>query len=116
MEDIDHKEAFEFVSELVKDNVQMSKSIIKQIYYLVLADKNDDLGVYLRVPVRIMGVQHEPVQPYLILPKMEQLIVDFAENTEHTVTKLARFHIEFEGFILSLMETEELDVCLLTWN
>lgn len=97
MEAVGHKEAFEFVSELVKDKVPMSESIIKQIHYLVLADKKDDRGVYRRVPVRIMGAQHEPVQPYLIQPKMEQLLVDFAESTEHIVTKLARFHIEFEG-------------------
>jgi len=97
MEAVGHKEAFEFVSELVKDKVPMSESIIKQIHYLVLADKKDDRGVYRRVPVRIMGAQHEPVQPYLIQPKMEQLLIDFAESTEHIVTKLARFHIEFEG-------------------
>lgn len=97
LEAIGHKEAFEFVSELVKDNVQMSEQIIKQIHYLVLADKKDDRGVYRRVPVRIMGAQNEPVQPYLIQPKMEQLMIDFAESTEHIVTKLARFHIEFES-------------------
>ncbi|MGE4273725.1 MAG: Fic family protein [Desulfitobacterium sp.] len=97
MEAVGHKEAFEFISELVKDKVPMSESIIKQIHYLVLADKKDDRGVYRRVPVRIMGAQHEPVQPYLIQPKMEQLLIDFAESTEHIVTKLARFHIEFEG-------------------
>lgn len=97
MEAVGHKEAFEFVSELVKDKAPMSESIIKQIHYLVLADKKDDRGVYRRVPVRIMGAQHEPVQPYLIQPKMEQLLIDFAESTEHIVTKLARFHIEFEG-------------------
>ena len=66
MEAVGHKEAFEFVSELVKDKVPMSESIIKQIHYLVLADKKEDRGVYRRVPVLIMGVQHEPVQPYLI--------------------------------------------------
>ena len=62
-----------------------------------LADKKEDRGVYRRVPVHIMGAQHEPVQPHLIEPKMEQLLRDFAESTEHIVTKLARFHIEFEG-------------------
>lgn len=97
MEAVGHKEAFEYVSELVKDNVPISESIIKQIHFLVLADKKDDRGVYRRVPVRIMGAQHEPVQPYLIEPKMEHLLRDFAESTEHIVTKLARFHIEFEG-------------------
>ena len=97
MEAVGHKEAFEFVSELVKNNVPISESIIKQIHYLVLADKKEDRGVYRRVPVRIMGAQHEPVQPYLIAPKMEELLRNFVESTEHIVTKLARFHIEFEG-------------------
>ncbi len=97
MEAVGHKQAFEFVSELVKDKVPLSESIIKQIHFLVLADKKDDRGVYRRIPVRIMGAQHEPVQPYLIQPKMEQLMHQFAESTEHIVTKLARFHIEFEG-------------------
>lgn len=97
MEAVGHKEAFEFVTELVKENTPISEYIIKQIHYLVLADKKDDRGVYRRIPVRIMGAQHEPVQPYLIEPKMEQLLREFNESTEHIVTKLARFHIEFEG-------------------
>lgn len=97
MEAVGHKEAFEFVTELVKDNTPISEYIIKQIHYLVLADKKDDRGVYRRIPVRIMGAQHEPVQPYLIEPKMVQLLQEFNESTEHIVTKLARFHIEFEG-------------------
>lgn len=96
MEAVGHKEAFDYISQLVKEKVPISESIIKQIHFLVLADKRDDRGVYRRVPVRIMGAQHEPVQPYLIEPKMEQLLIDFAESKEHIITKLARFHIEFE--------------------
>ncbi|MCC8192155.1 MAG: Fic family protein [Ruminococcus sp.] len=97
LEAVGHKEAFEFVSELVKENVPISERIIKQIHYLVLADKKEDRGVYRRVPVRIMGAHHEPVEPYLIQQKMEQLISDFNASEENLVTKLARFHIEFEG-------------------
>lgn len=97
MEAIGHKEAFDYVRELVRDQVPLSERVIKQIHYLVLADKKDDRGVYRRIPVRIMGAQHEPVQPYLIEPKMEQLLHDFSESEEHLITKLARFHIEFEG-------------------
>lgn len=97
MEAVGHKEAFDYISELVKEKVPISERIIKQIHFLVLADKRDDRGVYRRVPVRIMGAQHEPVQPHLIEPKMEQLLNDFAESKEHIITKLARFHIEFEG-------------------
>ena len=97
MEAVGHKEAFDFVQDLVKDQVSLSESIIKRIHYLVLADKKDDRGVYRRVPVRIMGAKHEPVQPYLIQPKMEQLLVSYRNNTEHIIPRLARFHIEFEG-------------------
>lgn len=97
MEAVGHKEAFDYVRELVAKNIPLSERVIKEIHYLVLADKRDDRGVYRRVPVRIMGAQHEPVEPYLIQEKMEQLLRDFADSTEHTVTKLARFHIEFEG-------------------
>ena len=54
MEAVGHKEAFDFVSELVKENVPISESIIKQIHYLVLADKREDRGVYRRVPIRFV--------------------------------------------------------------
>ena len=97
MEAVGHKEAFEFIQGLIKDQVPLSESIIKQIHYLVLADKKDDRGVYRRVPVRIMGAKHEPVQPYLIQPKMEQLLESYINSTEHIIPRLARFHIEFEG-------------------
>lgn len=97
IEAVRHKEAFDFVSELVKENTPLSKSIIRQIHYLVLADKREDRGVYRKISVRIMGAHNEPVQPYLIQPGIEQLLYDYAESTEHIVTKLARFHIEFES-------------------
>jgi excisionase family DNA binding protein len=97
IEAVGHKEAFEYISELTKSNTPMSESVIKQVHYLVLADKQEDRGVYRRVPVRIMGAKNEPVQPYLIVPKMERLIADFADSGEHIIPKLARFHLEFES-------------------
>ncbi|MDE7230157.1 MAG: Fic family protein [Oscillospiraceae bacterium] len=97
LEAVGHKEAFDFVGELVKKNTPLSESVIKQIHFLVLADKREDRGVYRRVPVRIMGAAHMPVQPYAIEPKMGELLINYSESTEHIITKLARFHIEFEG-------------------
>lgn len=97
MEVIGHKEAFDYVRQLVSENVPISEKIIKDIHYFVLADKKDDRGVYRRVPVRIMGAAHEPVQPYLIIPKMEELLERYKSSEEDIVTKMARFHIEFEG-------------------
>ena len=94
---VGHKEAFDYVRELVKKKAPLTENVIKQIHCLVLADKKDDRGVYRRVPVRIMGAHNEPVQPYLIEPRMEQLLLDYAASEDHIVTKLARFHIEFES-------------------
>lgn len=97
LEVVGHKEAFDFVRELVKDNIPLSESVIKQIHYLVLADKRENRGVYRKVPVKIMGAHHDSVQPYLIQQKMEQLLEDYKNNTEHVILKFARFHIEFEA-------------------
>lgn len=96
MEAVGHKEAFDYICELVQEKSPLSEKVIKQVHFLVLADKRQDRGVYRRVPVRILGAQHEPVQPYLIQPKMEELLFDYGEDQSHIVTKLARFHIEFE--------------------
>lgn len=97
LEVIGHKEAFEYVSQLVSERAEMSEKIIKDIHYLVLADKKEDRGLYRRVPVKIMGAVHEPVQPYLIIPQMEKLLENYKTSDEDFVTKLARFHLEFEG-------------------
>ena len=60
MEAVGHKEAFDYVCELVREKVPFDERVIKQIHFLVLADKREDRGVYRRIPVRIMGAQHEP--------------------------------------------------------
>jgi Fic family protein len=97
MEAVGHKEAFDFVLEMVRNRMPLTEQNIQQIHYLVLADKREDRGVYRRVPVRIMGSLHEPAKPYLIQPKMEQLMANYRDSIEHVVTKLARFHLEFES-------------------
>ncbi|MDY6063087.1 MAG: Fic family protein [Erysipelotrichaceae bacterium] len=97
LEVIGHKEAFDYIEQLVSENTPISEKVIKDIHYLVLADKKEDRGIYRRVPVRIMGAAHQPVQPYLIIPKMKELLEQYKNSKEDIVTKLARFHIEFEG-------------------
>lgn len=97
LEAIGHKEAFDYVVSLVQKNEPLSERVIKDIHYLVLADKKDDRGIYRKIPVTIAGAAHEPVQPYLIQPKLESLLQDFARDESHIVTKLARFHIDFEA-------------------
>ena len=97
MEAVGHKDAFYYVADLVKGKAKLTESVIKQIHSLVLADKPMDRGVYRRIPVRIMGAHHEPVQPYLIEPKMNELLLDYYNDNGNIAEKLALFHIRFEG-------------------
>ncbi len=97
LEVIGHRDAFEYISTLVKKQTPISEKIIRDIHYLVLADKKQDRGVYRTVPVSIMGAAHVPVMPYLIAPQLEQLLASYHESTEDIATKLARFHIAFEA-------------------
>ena len=97
LEVVGHKDAFYFVVDLVKEKAEITESVIKQIHSLVLADKPMDKGVYRKIPVRIMGAYHEPVQPYLIEPKMYELLQDYKKDERNIAEKLAEFHIRFEG-------------------
>jgi Fic family protein len=97
MEAVGHKDAFYFICDLVKECTPLSETVIKQIHSLVLADKPLDRGVYRKVPVRIMGAKQDPVQPYLIEPKMNDLMQHYATDERNIVEKLADLHIAFES-------------------
>ena len=64
---------------------------------MVLADKRQDRGVYRKIPVKIMGAKHEPINPYLIEPEIKKLIKEYNKSSENIITKLAKFHLDFEA-------------------
>ena len=99
LEAVGHKEAFEYVKQLVSEGQEFSERIIKEIHSLVLMDRWEDRGVYRKIPVRIMGAAHKPPQPYMVPVLMETLIKDHTtmQKKLHTIELVARFHMEFEG-------------------
>ena len=99
LEAVGHRDAFLYVQEIAQSNVAISESVIKNIHSLVLMNRPEDKGVFRKIPVRIMGAYTEPVQPYLIEPKIFELIATNEEraNTMHIIERIARFHLEFEG-------------------
>ena len=97
MEAVGHKEAFDYVSELVKSKASLTESVIKQIHSLVLADKPQDRGVYRSVSVLILRAKTEPAPPYLIKMKMDDLLFQYSNSTQNILEKLAEFHIGFES-------------------
>lgn len=99
LEVIGHRDAFEYMLQLVQEKVRLSERIIKEMHSLVLIDKPEDRGVYRRIPVRIMGAKHETPEPYLVPVQMEQLMAKHEDmvNTMHLVERVALFHLLFEN-------------------
>lgn len=96
---VGHKDAFLYIEDIAKKDVPLNESVIKNIHSLVLMNQPEDRGVYRKIPVRIMGAYTEPVQPYLIEPKISELLALNEERkaTMNVVERIARFHLEFEG-------------------
>lgn len=99
LEAVGHRDAFLYVQDIASREIPLSESVLKNIHALVLMHRPEDKGVYRRIPVRIMGAYTEPVQPYMIEPKMTELLLADAERkkTMSTIERIARFHLEFEG-------------------
>lgn len=99
LEAVGHRDAFLYVQDIAQNDTPLSESVIRNIHSLVLMHRPDDKGIYRRIPVRIMGAFAEPVQPYMIEPKMAELISknEGREQSMHIIERIARFHLEFEG-------------------
>ena len=99
LEAVGHRDAFLYVQDVAQNDIPLSETVIKNIHALVLMNRPDDKGVYRRIPVRIMGAYTEPVQPYMIEPKMTELISknEGREQSMHIIERITRFHLEFEG-------------------
>lgn len=99
LEAVGHKEAFEYIRQLVSEKEVFSERVIKEVHSLVLMDRREDRGVYRKIPVRIMGAENEPPQPYIVPILMEKLVKMHLERCKkmHIIEAAARFHLEFEG-------------------
>lgn len=99
LEAVGYKEAFQYIEELAKQDKDLSEYDIKSIHNLVLADRPEDRGSFRRVNVRIAGALTNPVQPYLIEPKIEELLNNYKvwSETMHIVERVAIFHLQFES-------------------
>ncbi len=99
LEAVGHRDAFLYVQDIATKDIPLDESVVKNIHALVLMDRPEDKGIYRRIPVRIMGAYIQPVQPYLIEPKITELLAEdkFRRDTMNPIERIARFHLEFEG-------------------
>ena len=99
LEVVGHRDAFLYVRDIATKEVPLNESTIKDIHSLVLMNQPEDKGVYRRINVRIVGAYTEPVAPYLIEPKIKDLLARDEERktTMNIIERIALFHLEFEG-------------------
>lgn len=97
LEAVGHRDAFDYITELVNADTELSERVIKEIHSLVLMADRENRGVYRRVPVMIMGSEHTPPQPYLVPKLMEQLVIDYRNSADDVITAVSVLHLEFES-------------------
>ena len=98
LEVINHKEAIEFLEELINDNSELSEMDIKNIHALVLKGIDDEnAGRYRTENVIISGASHIPPESVVVPELMEKLIYRYDEWKEryHPIIVAALLHAEF---------------------
>lgn len=95
LEVINHKEAIDYVEEIVKEHIDISERVIKDIHSLILKSiDNDNAGKYRNVNVMISGSKHTPPDSVVVPEKMTGLVQWYEENKEvlHPIQLAAEFH------------------------
>lgn len=98
LEAINHKEAIEFLEDLIKDNRELSEMDIKNIHALVLKGIDDEnAGRYRTENVIISGATHIPPESVIVPELMEKLIYRYDEWKEkyHPIVVASLLHAEF---------------------
>jgi len=96
LEAIGHKDAFEYVIKITKENQPLSEKTIREIHSLVLMNDAQNRGKYRDVPVKISGALDIPPDPLQIPIKISRLLQSYAYDQRHPIEKIADFHILFE--------------------
>lgn len=96
---INHKEAIDYVENIVQTHQPLSEWKIKSIHHLVLKNIGDDnAGIYRQENVLIVGAQHRPPHFIELSAKMAALIFRYQQqNALHPVERAARLHADFVG-------------------
>lgn len=98
LEVINHRDAIDFLEEVVQKNERLTEWTIKSIHRLVLKGIQDDVaGVYLNENVLIGGASHRPPDHVLVKELMEQFVskVENEWSTIHPIERAAKVHAEF---------------------
>ncbi len=95
LEAINHAEAVDFLTDLVKGKEDLNKRNLLDLHRLVLKSIDTaNAGRYRNVPVRISGSEHVPPEPYMLDKMMEDYFLhyDLQKHKMHPVILAAEMH------------------------
>lgn len=98
LEVINHRDAIDFLEEIVQKHERLTEWTIKSIHRLVLKGIQDDnAGVYRKENVLIGGASHRSTDHVMLQELMEQFVskVENEWSTIHPVERAAKLHAEF---------------------
>ncbi|WP_183275762.1 Fic family protein [Clostridium fungisolvens] len=98
LEVINHKEAIDYIEDIVSKNIDISERVIKDLHYIILKSiDNKNAGEYRQSNVLISGSKHRPVEHFLVKEKMSELL-DWYNNNKivlHPIELAAEFHFRY---------------------
>lgn len=98
LEVINHKEAIDYIDDIVSKDLDISERVIKDLHYIILKSiDNENAGEYRKSNVLISGSRHKPVEHFLVQERMMELIDWYRENKDklHPVKLAAEFHFKY---------------------
>lgn len=98
LEVINHKEAIDYIDDIVSTDMDISERVIKNLHYIILKSiDNKNAGEYRNSNVLISGSNHRPPEHFLIKERMKEL-VDWYNNNKnilHPIKLAAEFHFRY---------------------
>src|SRR5690625_4900170 len=95
LEVINHRDAIQYVEQIIGNNEYLSEWQIKNIHHLVLKGIEDEYAeVYRKKQVLIAGAKHTPPAPYMVQDKIDQMMNWYYRKKDklHPVERSAMLH------------------------
>lgn len=95
LEAVNHKDAIQFIKELIAKNLEFTENVLLQLHTIILRGiQGNNAGSYRTVQHMINGSSHIPPQAYLVPKQIDDLFVWYRANKNllHPVALAAEMH------------------------
>lgn len=98
LEVINHKEAIDYVEDIVSKDLDISERVVKDLHYIILKSIDGKYAEeYRQSNVIISGSKHKPVEHFLVKEHMTALIewYNCSKDKKHPIELATEFHFRY---------------------